>query len=173
MLFVSDICWGSLTQRPQHIAARLARRTPLLWIEPITLGHPWRLRPVEVAPMLQILSVPQIPLNARAAWMRALARVLVAIGPLRILFERLQATLVRRALRAMGWGPQPSAAVVQNFQLMDLVRRLGVGRIVFDYIDDSFGFARLPPVVERQWQQTIESANSIGVTSPRLRRLIE
>jgi glycosyltransferase involved in cell wall biosynthesis len=173
MLFVSDICWGSLTQRPQHIAARLSRRTRVLWIEPLTLGHPWRLRPVNAAPLLQILSVPQIPLNARAAWMRALARVLVAVGPLRILFEHVQAALVRRALRALGWGLQPSAAVVQNFQLIGLVHRLGVGRIVFDYIDDAFGFARLPPVVQRQWHQTIESAHRISVTSPRLHQLIE
>ena len=173
VLFCSDICWQSLTQRPQHIARRLATRGSVLWIEPITLGHRWSLRPVTAGPMLHVLSVPQLPMNARARWIRSLARVLSSIGPLRILLERMQTGLVRRALRSLGWSVHPSAALLQNFQLIGLVRRLAPGRIVFDYIDDAFGFGSFPPLVERQWQETLHCADRISVTAPRLRLLVE
>ena len=173
VLFLSDISWHSLTQRPQHIARRLALRSPVLWIEPITLGHPWSVRPRLAGPGLQVVSVPQLPLNARAAWMRSLARALSAVAPLRTLLESVQAAVVRRALHRLGWNGEPPAALVQNFQLIGLLARLAPGSIVFDYIDDAFGFSRLPALAERQWQETVRRANRIAVTAPRLRQLIE
>jgi len=172
VVFLSDVCWESQKQLPQHLEARLAKGRPVLWVEPITLGHRWSLHAREAEPGLHVVRVPHWPLNARASWMRAITHMLITVGRFRKLLERLQAPVVGRALRVLGGSVQEATGFVQSFQLLGPLKRLGIKLLVFDYIDDAFGFVSLPPLVERQWQQTIRAARWISVTAPHLGELI-
>src|SRR5512136_2052980 len=102
VLFFSDNPWGTLYQRPQHLASRLAARWPVVWVEPITLGHPWRVRPHRIAPDIASVSIPLFPYNARSRWLRAVSRLLGGIGIARWTELHLQVWFLRRALRRLG-----------------------------------------------------------------------
>jgi hypothetical protein len=56
--------------------------------------------------------------------------------------------------------------------MIDLVRKFQPRFILFDYIDNAFGFSKLPPYAEQAWRSTIERADAITVTSPGLERQI-
>ncbi|MRR35114.1 hypothetical protein EG829_10575, partial [bacterium] len=70
-LFLSDIPWTALYQRPQHLAVRFAARQPLLWVEPAVLGHPPRRHLVSIQEGISGLVLPYFPYNARRSLLRA------------------------------------------------------------------------------------------------------
>lgn len=172
MLFFSDIAWDSLYQRPQHLATRMSRTTDVLWIEPVTLGRHVMLSPVAVAPGLRRMTVPAFPLNARNPVIRRAATFLSRAGALRAVVAMLQRALVRSALRTIRPAGGETVCFVENFQLMHVADAVGARRVLFDYIDDAFGFAAFPPHVYREWLSAIERADAVSVTSPTLRARI-
>ena len=172
ILFFSDNPWHSLYQRPQHLAVRFAKQSPLLWIEPITLGYKPSLIPVEIHPGIRTVSIPLLPYNARRRWMRTLSRVLGWVPPVRWLELRVQLLLLRRALRQTGTHTDDVVLFLQNFQFIRLARKLRAPLLAFDYIDDAFGFTDFPPYVRDLWLETIHTADVITVTSPSLEAIV-
>jgi glycosyltransferase involved in cell wall biosynthesis len=170
LVFLSDIAWDNLHQRPQHIASRLAAGATVLWVEPATLGRERFWTPAVLGPRLFRLTVPMFPLNARNHVVRRLAFILSRLGFLRVLLEGVAARLLRRALKLAAPGGEPPAFLVQNFQAGPLAGDAGGGKVVFDYIDDAFGFAPLPPHVTAQWRWMLHRADILTATSPTLAR---
>lgn len=172
LIFFSDIPWDSLHQRPQHLATRLSHRARVLWVEPATLGSRTVMTPREEIPGVFRMTIPDIPLNARNVQIRRLASIAVRIGPLRGAVRAMQRALLRRGLRRVLPPAGGTACLVQNFRFFHLAETLGSRTVVFDYIDDAFGFTDFPDSVRREWHTAIQRADAVTVTSPTLRRRI-
>ena len=170
LFFFPDIAWSHLYQRPQHLASRLARRWPVLWIEPATLGTPRAWRPEKRSDNLYVISLPQFPHNAKNRRIRQLSHFLSRIAPLRSLVTMIQRSLITRACRILGIDPATTPAFVENFQFAPLLTSLRPAAVVFDYIDDAFGFMDLPAYVRDDWRQMIRLADRCCATSGVLQR---
>jgi glycosyltransferase involved in cell wall biosynthesis len=165
ILFFSDIAWEHLYQRPQHIASRLAQRTPVLWIEPATLGAPRRWIPEKKGENLFLLTLPQFPHNARNRHIRRISRLVSSVPLVRWCLTQIQAFLLKRACRTLGITVAASPAFVENFQFAPLLRDLRPAAILFDYIDDAFGFIDYPAYVHAEWRMMLQLADRITATS--------
>jgi len=172
ILFFSDNPWHSLYQRPQHLAARFSDVSPVLWIEPMTLGHRGHFAPEEVRPGIRAVSIPLLPHNARQRWVRGLSRILGSLPPVRWIELQVQLLLLRRALQKTRTDTGSVVLFLQNFQLIRLARKLKAPLLAFDYIDDAFGFTDFPAYVRELWLETIRSADVITVTSPTLNKIV-
>lgn len=170
LLFFSDIPWEHLFQRPQYLASRLAQQRTVLWIEPVTLGAARKWKPVRRDDGIIVLSLPQFPHNARHPALRRLSRTLSTVPLLRTLLLHWQVRLFRRACRLAGIDPAVTPAVVQNFQFAPLVGRVRPSAILFDYIDDAFGFVDQPAYVRTDWQRMVDMADVLTATSGVLQR---
>lgn len=173
ILFFSDIPWSGLYQRPQHLATRLARRWPVLWIEPATLHTKASFSPRPIRENLTALSLPSFPHNARSKPLRTASRTVGKVAAARRLLERLQARLLHQAFEELKIDPGRLGILIENFQFIGLARRLSARVTLFDYIDDAFGFTRLPDYVREEWLETIRLADLISATSPTLKRQLE
>jgi glycosyltransferase involved in cell wall biosynthesis len=173
ILFLSDISWNALYQRPQHLATRLARRWPVLWIEPATLHTKASFSPVPIRDNLTGLSLPSFPHNARLKPLRVVSRTVGSAPAARRMLERLQVSLLHRALNTLKIDPGRLGILVENFQFIGLVRHLSPSVTLFDYIDDAFGFAHFPDYVREEWRETIRCADVVTATSPTLKRQLE
>lgn len=173
LLFFSDIPWEHLYQRPQQLASRLAGRWPVLWIEPATLGAPRKWTPERKTDTLWLLTLPQFPHNAKSSSLRRLSRVLSSVPLFRWILLHLQSLLLQRACRRLRIEPSATAALVENFQFAPLIERLHPSTVVFDYIDDAFGFVAYPAYVREDWKKMIRLAETITATSGVLQRQIE
>ena len=70
VVWLSDIPWGSLWQRPQQLATRFPPDARILFVEPWTLGHPAAFRPAPVSERITRVSFPFLPLHARSPGLR-------------------------------------------------------------------------------------------------------
>ena len=73
VVWLSDIPWAGLWQRPQQLATRFPRDARILFVEPWTLGHAPALRPSPVAERVFRVSFPHLPLHARSLALRRVA----------------------------------------------------------------------------------------------------
>jgi glycosyltransferase involved in cell wall biosynthesis len=169
LLFFSDISWEGLFQRPQQLALRLARRYPVLWIEPATLGRNVHWHADRVAENVHRVTIPQFPYHARNRFIRMLSYVLGSIALLRFVLVKTQQYLLRRTLRDLGVNAEETIALLQNFQYIRLVHHVRPAMLLFDYIDDAFGFTKFPSYVRNEWAETIRVANVVTVTAGALR----
>ena len=173
LLFFSDITWEHLYQRPQQLANYLGRHWPVLWIEPATLGSPRKWLPVRKHEHLHVLSLPQFPHNARNAHVRGISRFLSTVPGLRGLLCSIQHFLLRRAMKHLDIEHQTFGAVVENFQFASLIEHIRPSVVLFDYIDDAFGFADYPAYVREEWRKTIGLATALTATSSFLKAQLE
>jgi glycosyltransferase involved in cell wall biosynthesis len=163
-----DIAWDGLHQRPQHLAIALAKHRKVLWAEPATLGGTTHRRVREAAPNIFVISLPVIPYNARNAVIRRLARWAGRSGLFRSVLVQFQERIVRGALASIGADRSALAVLLQNFHVFGLVRRLSARPVVYDYIDNAFGFTELPALVKEEWSHVVRTADRVAVTSPGL-----
>jgi glycosyltransferase involved in cell wall biosynthesis len=166
LALLSDIPWETLHQRPHHLAGWLSGRVPVLWVEPATLGRRAHWSVDQLGPALFRLTVPMLPLNAKSTIVRRIARVCGRPGFIRWKVGVVQQYLFRRAVRSLGGGP--IMFLVENFQLIHLTRGPGHSAVVFDYIDDAFGFTDYPAFVRDQWVEAVRRADTVIATSPTL-----
>jgi glycosyltransferase involved in cell wall biosynthesis len=68
--------------------------------------------------------------------------------------------------------PGGCAVVIQNFQLIHLARSIQPATLLFDYIDDAFGFTAMPAYVRDLWKETVTSSNLVTVTAAKLQQQI-
>jgi glycosyltransferase involved in cell wall biosynthesis len=172
-LFFSDIPWTALYQRPQHLAVRFAARQTLLWVEPAVLGHPPRRRLVSIREGISGLVLPYFPYNARNFLLRAAARATGALAPAQAILDRVQVSMLAGAMGDMALPAGETVAYLQNFQAFRAIRSCRVGRILYDCIDNPFGFARFPRPVHTLWRETLDAADALIATSPTLADLLQ
>jgi len=170
VVWLSDIPWGSLWQRPQQLATRFPPDARILFVEPWTLGHPAAFRPAPVSERITRVSFPFLPLHARSPGLRRFFYRMgdwpPAVGALFTL-QRAWA----RTLRGFGRRGAPRLAVVQNFLAHPFLPVLGADRTVYDMIDAPLHFAPVPPRLVRHWEGLLREADGVSVTSEPLARL--
>lgn len=172
IFFFSNISWLGLHQRPHHIVRALANHYKVLWIEPATLLEQWHWKPTQVAQNIFVMSLPSIPYNARHAMTRFLAKSVSRIGLMRGIIKALQKNLVHKAMGVLGVRNATIGFIVHNFNFLHFTDALKPAVVLYDYIDNVFGFTSLPNHLQDEWVQTIRRADLITVTSPVLERQV-
>jgi glycosyltransferase involved in cell wall biosynthesis len=75
-------------------------------------------------------------------------------------------------MRLLGLPAEGGAVLLENFQLLRLARSLNPSAILFDYIDDAFGFTAMPDYVRDLWRETVTTASAVTVTAARLQEQV-
>jgi len=166
VVWLSDIPWSALWQRPQQLATRFPERARVLFVEPWTLGHRGAMRPADAAPRVRRVSFPFLPLHARSHGLRRAAYA-VGSSPLAEGFFQLQ------RLGALGLrdGSRKRLALVQNFMAEPFLDALRPDRVVYDMIDAPLHFAPVPPRLVPRWERLLRRADRVIVTSHALESL--
>jgi len=173
ILFFSDISWDGLHQRPQHFALALAQRWPVLWIEPAVLTRRPQFTPTAVQANIFRMSLPVIPYYARFRFVKAVAKTASRSSFIRLMMKRWQRSVLKKALRCLGMADARKAVILQNFHVIDLLDDLQPVVVLYDYIDNVFGFTDFPPHVEVLWKRTLTRADIVTVSSPALARQVQ
>jgi glycosyltransferase involved in cell wall biosynthesis len=84
----------------------------------------------------------------------------------------LQRRILRRALQSLAMSETGGTIVIENFQLVHLARSLRPACMLFDYIDDAFGFAAMPAYVRTLWEETVTTSTIVTVTAAKLQQQI-
>jgi len=170
VVWLSDIPWGSLWQRPQQLATRFPPDARILFVEPWTLGHAPAFRPRAVSDRIARVSFPFLPLHARSPRLR---RLFYQTGDSR-LAARALFTVQRAWARTLGGFGRPGArrlALVQNFLARPSLAAFRPERTVYDMIDAPLHFAPVPPRLVPHWEGLLREADRVSVTSGPLQRL--
>jgi glycosyltransferase involved in cell wall biosynthesis len=170
VVWLSDIPWSSLWQRPQQLATRFPDDVRILFVEPWTLGAPAAWRPRDVAPRIKRLTIPFLPLHARSPRLRRVAYRLGCWGAATSLLFAAQGAMARHR-RAFGRPGARRLALVQNFMATPFLDAWKADRIVYDMIDAPLHFAPVPPRLVPQWERLLSTADRVVVTSERLASL--
>ncbi len=170
VVWLSDIPWAGLWQRPQQLATRFPDDARILFVEPLTLGHAPALRPARVAPRVERVSFPFLPLHARS---HALRRVAYALGGSALATGALFAAqrAWSRLLRGYARPGARRLALVQNFLGRPSLPAWRPERVVYDMIDAPLHFAPVPPRLVPQWEALLREADRVCVTSEPLAAL--
>jgi glycosyltransferase involved in cell wall biosynthesis len=170
VVWLSDIPWSSLWQRPQQLATRFPENARVLFVEPWTLGHRGAMRPAHAAPRVRRVSFPFLPLHARSHGLR---RAAYAVGSSVLadglfFLQRWGAAGLRGGARGAGDGApraRKRLALVQNFMAEPFLDALRPDRVVYDMIDAPLHFAPVPPRLVPRWERLLRRADRVIVTS--------
>ena len=169
VVWLSDIPWSGLWQRPQQLATRFPDDAGILFVEPWTLGHRGALRPTAAAPGVRRVSFPFLPLHARSHRLRRLA---YAIGSSPLAGALFAAQRIGAAAGLRGAGTRRKRlALVQNFMAEPFLDALQPDRIVYDMIDAPLHFAPVPPRLVPRWERLLRRSDRVIVTSRALESL--
>ncbi len=170
VVWLSDIPWGGLWQRPQQLATRFPTDARILFVEPCTLGHASTMRPEPVAERISRVSFPFLPLHARSLRLRRVAyRIGGSALATRCLFAVQRAWA--RTFRGFGRAGARRVAVVQNFLARPSLAAFRPERVVYDMIDAPLHFAPVPPRLVPQWEALLRESDRVCVTSRALAAL--
>ncbi len=170
VVWLSDIPWGSLWQRPQQLATRFPAETNVLFVEPWTLGHAPAFRPEPVSERIARVSFPFLPLHARSLGQRRLAYRVGGSAPGAGALFALQRAWAG-TLRGFGRPGAPRLALVQNFLARPSLGAFRAERTVYDMIDAPLHFAPVPPRLVPHWEGLLREADRVSVTSAPLAAL--
>jgi glycosyltransferase involved in cell wall biosynthesis len=170
VVWLSDIPWTSLWQRPQQLATRFPDRVRILFVEPWTLGHGAVLRPSPVTDRIARVSFPFLPLHARSLGQRRAAYRFGSLAPAMAALHAAQ----RAWIATLGGFFRPGAgriALVENFMAFPTLDAWRPDRVVYDMIDAPFHFAPIPPRLTPYWEGLLARADRVVVTSGPLESL--
>ncbi|HYR51117.1 MAG TPA: glycosyltransferase [Candidatus Dormibacteraeota bacterium] len=170
VVWLSDIPWDSLWQRPQQLATRFPSDVRILFVEPWTLGHPPAFRPTPVSGRISRVSFPFLPLHARSPGLRRLFYRVGDWPPAALALFSLQRAWAQM-LAGFGRPGRRRLALVQNFLARPFLPALRADRTVYDMIDAPLHFAPVPPRLVRHWEGLLREADRVSVTSEPLARL--
>jgi glycosyltransferase involved in cell wall biosynthesis len=164
VVWLSDIPWTSLWQRPQQLATRFPDRARILFVEPWTLGHGFVSRPSPVTERVARVSFPFLPLHARSLGQRRAAYRLGSVGPAMSVLHAAQ----RAWIGTLHGFFRPGArrlALVENFMGFPTLDAWHPDRVVYDMIDAPLHFAPVPPALTPYWEALLARADRVVVTS--------
>lgn len=145
IVFIADIPYDyKLKQRPQYLFDELSKSFRVDYVYPR-----FRLHPNSRYRLVKDLSY----------WLGGFSLVPKLVGFIQYLRVK--------DLRAPDW------IFTESIQFVDLVRRLKGKRLWFDYIDNAFGFCRLPKYCHDDFLWLQRHANYVSATSEALRALME
>ena len=170
VIWLSDIPWAGLWQRPQQLATRFPEDARILFVEPWTLGHEAAIRPAPVADRIQRVSFPFLPLHARSLRMRRLAYRLGNSGVATASLAGLQQAWIGTLGRFFRPGSK-RLTLVENFMAHPTLRSWRPDRVVYDMIDAPLHFAPVPPRLVPAWEALLREADRVVVTSGPLEAL--
>jgi glycosyltransferase involved in cell wall biosynthesis len=170
VVWLSDIPWTSLWQRPQQLATRFPDRARILFVEPFTLGHGAVPRPTAVTERIARVSFPFLPLHARSLRQRRAAYRLGSLGPAMSALHVAQRAWIG-TLRGFFRPDARRLALVQNFLGFPTLDAWRPDRVVYDMIDAPFHFAPIPPRLTPYWEALLARADRVVVTSGPLESL--
>jgi glycosyltransferase involved in cell wall biosynthesis len=170
VIWLSDIPWAGLWQRPQQLATRFPEDARILFVEPWTLGHEAAIRPTPVADRIQRVSFPFLPLHARSLRMRRLAYRLGNSGVATASLAALQQAWIGTLARFFRPGSK-RLTLVENFMAHPTLRSWRPDRVVYDMIDAPLHFAPVPPRLVPAWEALLREADRVVVTSGPLESL--
>jgi hypothetical protein len=158
MIFVADIPFTGLWQRPQELAVRLGAD---YYIYP----GKFRFGLMGRVGNMKLIAVPQWHFNSRYPIVNTLCLML---SPwLDWLMKLIQGWIVDRHC------PKESEWFIQSVQLSTLSQRFGADKVHFDYIDlYSFG-RKVPKWFTHRFQNIVQSATTITHTHPNLRARLD
>lgn len=137
------------------------------------MGTRIRFLPEEVEHNIAVVSLPEIPYNARQRTVRKIAQSLSTLGFVRAMVSSLQGYLLRKALRRLGVDHEQRGVVMYSFVLIDVAAKLRPAFTHFEYIDNVFGFTTFPAHVRGQWVRTLQQVDTVTVSSPALAHQVE
>lgn len=143
VVWLSDIPWTSLWQRPQQLATRFPDRARILFVEPWTLGHGAVLRPSRVTDRIARVSFPFLPLHARSLRQRRAAYRFGNVRPAMAALQSAQRAWIG-TLRGFFRAGASRLALVENFMSFPTLDAWRPDRVVYDMIDAPFHFAPAP-----------------------------
>ena len=170
VVWLSDIPWTGLWQRPQQLAIRFPEGARILFVEPWTLGHRGAMAPERAAPRVERASFPFLPLHARDLRIRRAAYRLGSFAPAvggLVALQRLRAATLRGFFRTGA----KRLALVQNFLAEPTLDSWRPDRVVYDMIDAPLHFAPVPPRLVPRWEALLKRADRVIVTSGPLESL--
>jgi hypothetical protein len=148
IIFLSDITFNSLWQRPQEFAVGLSKVADVIFVEPSKAQTKYR----HLGATLSVLSIPMWHFNSRYAIVR---RISYYLSPyLNWLMRWIQV----RALKP--YVKDDSLYLVESVQFAHLAK----SRLIFDIIDQYDGFCPLPRWMHNEYRRTVARADAITVT---------
>ncbi|HEY7727374.1 MAG TPA: glycosyltransferase [Candidatus Eisenbacteria bacterium] len=170
VVWLSDIPWGGLWQRPQQLASRFPDEVRILFVEPLVLGRAPALLPLPIAPRVHRVSIPFLPLHARSPRIRRLAYRLGGSAPATRALFALQRGWAA-SLRGFGRRGARRLALVQNFLAHPFLGAWRAERVIYDMVDAPLHFAPVPPLLVPHWEALLGEADRVVVTSSPLAAL--
>ena len=170
VVWLSDIPWTGLWQRPQQLATRFPDHARILFVEPWTLGHGAVPRPARVDDRIMRVSFPFLPLHARSLRLRRTAYRLGSVGPAVSALHAAQRVWIA-TLRGFFRRDARRLALVENFMAFPTLDAWRPDRVVYDMIDAPFHFAPVPPRLTPYWEALLSRADRVTVTSGPLETL--
>jgi teichuronic acid biosynthesis glycosyltransferase TuaH len=170
VVWLSDIPWTGLWQRPQQLATRFPDHARILFVEPWTLGHGVVPRPARVNGTIARISFPFLPLHARSLRLRRTAYRLGSFGPAMSALHAAQRAWIA-TLQGFFRADARRLALVENFMAYPTLDAWRPDRVVYDMIDAPFHFAPVPPRLTPHWESLLARADRVTVTSGPLETL--
>ncbi len=174
IFFFSDIPWEGLYQRPHHLAKRLSKNYIVIWIEPFTLSNKLNFKLKNIGENLYSVTVPTIPYNARNKFIKKLAFFLSSCKIFRLTIQFIQYKIIEKITSEINHKKNDEYVFFfENFQISNITRYFKPKIIIYDYIDNAFGFTKLPDHIVKMWQHLVENSNFIITTSNNLIKQIK
>jgi glycosyltransferase involved in cell wall biosynthesis len=151
----------------------LSKKWTVIWVEPAIMSEKIDFTPQKITEYIYSLTIPVIPFNAKQKWVRYLARVLSHFFLFRTLITFCQLRLVKKTLSDLKLVNQQMGVIIHNFHVINLIKKLSPSFILYDYIDNAFGFTSLPNHIKHDWLTTLQLADVVTVTSPGLANQIK
>lgn len=172
IFFFSDIPWKGLYQRPHHLAKRLSEKNIVIWIEPLTLSNNLNLKLKNIGNNLYSITLPAIPYNARNKLIKKLALFFSSCKIFRLTVQYIQYKIIKKILSQIDKQDEEYIFFFENYQLSNITKYFKPKIVIYDYIDNAFGFTKLPYHVIKMWQNLVVNSNFIITTSKSLTKQI-
>ena len=166
LVVLSEVRWGYFRTRKQFLLSRFPERWRVFFAQPPARGadDPWTPRREG---NVTYFTVPFLKPATTSAPYNAVA----ATAPGRAAIEWLAERHLRGRLRELGVEPQP-VVLVSNIYGPGLLERLPRRATFYDYNDNPFQFAGIPPWARGYWPRTARLADAFFVVSEFYRRAL-
>lgn len=158
ILYVSDVDWNWIKQRPQFLAEALAQKNKVEVIYQYKYGqrHQFQSNKVETNGNLNVLPMHVIPRLDRYNHLRRIND---------ILRKKIMSKIINKF--------KPDWIYLTHPVQVDMIPKNYHGKIIYDCMDDHILLEQQPRLIEKKEKKLINRATVITVTSNRLRQILK